>query len=488
MSDDDEDLLRMFSAGLKQSSQKNPKTFPRSLFVPLLCVFIVIIIIFKLSNNDMSTKMKMIYPKMKTIAKSPNKPEHNDFLSRDKPSSAAPLLKVCDVPVQSGPMFQVGDHKTYVTGSYVEHRNGGGKVKTIAIVHRSYSDTLLYNCLFCCNGKNVSVPAVCEVHSDHFNFEYGTADIVCRIPEECTTKLYVTVTATSHERSGSWQNIESFQLVGNPEPKEKFPFKFTVCISVMYDWINVLELVEAMEMFKILGVQRVVVYKTNCSSETQKILDYYVKKDFVEIIPWTVASKIQVSRGWRKWASPGQLHYFGQIAALNDCIYRYMYQTEYVALQDLDELILPIKVMTWTELLHQVKQQYPYSAGFEFENHLFPLSVKQQKRKFETDSWKNVPGVNILEFVQRIRNDPNKFNNFKVIVNPRLVYKATVHGLLVSDGSTFRVDPNIARMYHMRHVDSFNKTLLIDDTRVWDYAHMLIPSVSEVLQQVLNIQ
>lgn len=60
----------------------------------------------------------------------------------------------------------------------------------------------------------------------------------------------------------------------------------------------------------------------------------------VEVIPWSLSRFLNVSRGWLPLHGPGDLHYFGQIPALNDCVYRYMYQSRYVALHDMDELIL----------------------------------------------------------------------------------------------------------------------------------------------------
>ncbi|XP_053090656.1 glycosyltransferase family 92 protein F13G3.3-like [Pangasianodon hypophthalmus] len=273
------------------------------------------------------------------------------------------------------------------------------------------------------------------------------------------------------------------------EEKKDFPYDFTVCISVMYDYDNVLELVQAMEMFKILGVQKVAIYKTSCHPVTQKVLDYYIGQNFVEIIPWSVASYINVSRGWQKSVSPGELHYFGQIAALNDCVYRYMYQSHYVALQDLDEFILPMNLNNWKELLPELERKYNQEVGFEFENNFFPLSIRHPRPEYSPDSWKKVMGVNILEYVYRLNNDPTKFNDFKVIVNPRLVFKTMVHGFLQSIKGSVRVDHEIARMYHLRNVT--RKDVIthyhIRDTRLRDYAYRLMPAVSEVLQKALDI-
>ncbi|XP_047678142.1 beta-1,4-galactosyltransferase galt-1-like isoform X6 [Tachysurus fulvidraco] len=397
-------------------------------------------------------------------------------------------LLACEGKVKNDPIIKVTNLKTYMVGSYVEHRQEVKRIRTIAIV--LLSENAEYQCMLCCNGKNVSVSASLNIHSDHYGFEYGTADIICQIPEECPTPTHVAITPKSPKENGLLQDIHAFQPVRNQQKQEVFPYEFTVCISAMYDYENVLLLVQAMEMFRILGVQKVAIYKTNCSKDTQKVLDYYVSQNFVELIPWSVSSYINVSRGWKKQVSPGELHYFGQIAALNDCLYRYMYKSHYVALQDLDEFILPLNFNNWAELLPELERKYGQEVGFEFENNFFPIYLKDPKsKKYSPDSWKKVPGQNILEYVYKLINDPSKFNNFKVIVNPRLVFETTVHGLLKSMKGTVRVNPEVARMYHIKNFkkeDALTNKIILD-THLRDYADRLIPAVSEVLHIVLKL-
>ncbi|XP_026988877.2 uncharacterized protein LOC113634363 isoform X2 [Tachysurus fulvidraco] len=411
-------------------------------------------------------------------------------------------LTACGWKVKYDPIIKVTNLTTYMVGSYVEHRQEVKMTRTIAIVLRS--ENAEYQCMLCCNGTKVPVSATLNIHSDHFDFEYGTADIMCRIPEECPTPEHVAITFKSPKENGSLQDIHAFQPVRNQQKihafqpvrnqqkQEVFPYEFTICISTMYDYENVLLLVQAMEMYRILGVQKVAIYKTNCSKDTQKVLDYYVSQDFVELIPWSVSSYINVSRGWKKQVSPGELHYFGQIAALNDCLYRYMYKSHYVALQDLDEFILPLNLNNWTKLLPELERKHGLQVGFYFENNVFPFYLKDPKSEYSPDFWKKVPGENILEYVYRLKNnDESKFSNFKVIVNPRLVFETSVHGFLKSVKGIQRVNPEVARMYHVKNFikkdDAFKHNCILRDTHLRDYADRLIPAVSEVLQKALKL-
>ncbi|XP_073706972.1 uncharacterized protein [Garra rufa] len=406
-------------------------------------------------------------------------PTHLPFLQTQHvyhTSTSPPSPKACDVQVKDRPVIKVSHLNTYVIGSYMEHRFNEKQIKIIAIVLRHEQAT--YSCVMCCDGRTVTSPAEFSIHSDHFNFEYGTASITCPINDMCLTPTHVAITARD-----DLESIESFQPIRNRDVPTTFPYEFTICISVMYDYKSVLNLVQSMEMFRMLGAQRVVIYKTNCDSDTQKVLDYYETRGFVEIIPWTIKKHISVSHGWEIYKSPGQLHYYGQIPALNDCVYRYMYQSRYLALQDMDELILPSKVKTWTELLPELKNKYGSHVGFEFENNQFPYTAKAHM-DYEQDKWKNVRGTNILNYIDRVPINPNVFNNYKIIVNPRLVLKTTVHGLLdsVASSSTVRVNNSIARMYHFKNITYPPNTVLIRDDHLWSYANDLIPAVSKVLQ------
>ncbi len=186
-------------------------------------------------------------------------------------STSPPSAKACGVQVKDRPVIKVGHLNTYVIGSYMEHRLGETQIKTIAIVRRSEQAT--FSCVMCCNGTTVTLSAQYSIHKDHFNFEYGTATITCTIKSTCLTPTHVAITA-----SGASESIASFQPIRNRDVQTTFPYEFTTCISVMYDYKSVLNLVQFMEMLRLLGVQRVVIYKTNCNSDIQKVLDYYEKK------------------------------------------------------------------------------------------------------------------------------------------------------------------------------------------------------------------
>uniref|UniRef100_A0A3Q3EYK3 Glycosyltransferase family 92 protein n=1 Tax=Kryptolebias marmoratus TaxID=37003 RepID=A0A3Q3EYK3_KRYMA len=264
--------------------------------------------------------------------------------------------------------------------------------------HRTEQKGVTFECHLRCQEKLHISKGVINIYTNHFGFPYGTADIMCSLPSGCETPSHVALTST---------------VKNQKEVTDSFPYNFTVCFSTMYNFTNILQLVQSLEMLQLLGVNRVVIYKTNCSVDTQRVLDYYTNKGLVEVIPWSLSNYLNVSRRAYPHQSPADLHYFGQISALNDFLYRYMYQSRYVALHDVDELILPQKV-----------------------DSEFTLPPPKPETLPPQDQWQNVSGMNFLAHLYR---EPVLSSNCKTIVSPRAVFSITVHGVLSSKKGCARI-------------------------------------------------
>ncbi|XP_043975925.1 uncharacterized protein LOC122832845 isoform X4 [Gambusia affinis] len=298
--------------------------------------------------------------------------------------------------------------KTLLVSAYLEHRTNPQQVRVIAVVLRE--ETVIYRCVLLCRNNQVHVSdGDLQIHTDHFGFRYGTADILCVIPSSCDTPSHVAVSSAAF-------------------------------------------------------------------------------KGFLEVIPWSMSSFLNVSRGWLPLHGPGDIHYFGQITALNDCLYRNMYRSKYVALHDIDELILPQTVKTWTELLPLLESKYTPNKCYMFENNVFPNNVMLPRSGTDPARWRGVPGVDILAHLhQEPVSKDHVYEKFKIIVNPRLVVSVSVHGVLKShsmNGCAW-VDRNIARMYHTRAQMQIDlpSDQLIYDGRLLSYSETLIKAVNVMLSE-----
>ncbi|XP_041094443.1 beta-1,4-galactosyltransferase galt-1-like [Polyodon spathula] len=252
-------------------------------------------------------------------------------------------------------IIPVENAQAFVFSAYFDDRFPSPVVRIIGIVDRQQYNKRLY-CHIRLHNETVSVKADVDIHADHFGFRYGTADLHCKCPGINSSS---SVSVTSSAQNNASTPALSIRNINKGKPSH-FTYEFAVCISVMFkNYSNVLQFIQTIEMHRLLGVQKVFIYRTSSSQALDTVLGHYIKDGIVEVIPWQITSFINVSHSWKPEAG-GELHYNGQIATLNDCIYRNMYTSRYVALTDLDEIIIPRRHSNWGGLMKFLQEQHFY--------------------------------------------------------------------------------------------------------------------------------
>ncbi|XP_063000720.1 glycosyltransferase family 92 protein F13G3.3-like [Elgaria multicarinata webbii] len=386
---------------------------------------------------------------------------------------------LCRGRMASNSISVLRDNRTLVIASYFDNRVEK-LTRVIGIV--PHEEVKEHYCWFCCQAadKVYISKAVIDVHADHFGFPYATADLICMEPRNCEPRS-VSLNSVPY---GDGSRLLRFEIKNRK--LESSSVEFTVCISTMFgDYNNILQFIQSMEMYKLLGARRVVIYKNSCSPLMEKVLEFYVAEGTVEIVPWPITSYLSVSTEW-KWDPKGngtQIGYYGQIAALNDCVYRNMYRSRYVLLNDVDEIILPVEHADWKALMESLEKQNPEVGIFLFENHVFPNTVFTS---VNIPSWNAVPGVNILQHNLREPDRKEVLNPRKMIVNPRKVVQTSVHSVLQALGDSIEVPMEVAMVHHCRAPwqPDLPREFLIRDTTLWRYNSSLISSVSRVLRNI----
>ncbi|XP_059571761.1 uncharacterized protein LOC109285056 [Alligator mississippiensis] len=396
-----------------------------------------------------------------------------------EPAPTDQTLELCGGKPASNTITALEDNRTFIVAPYFDNRES--KItRVIGIVHHE-EVTALY-CWFCCQPDgdiHVSRGHI-DVHSDRFDFPYGAADLLCAEPPTCDPS-YVSIHSFSN---GNIEQLPRFEIKNRkPEP---FSADFTVCISTMFgNYNNVLQFIQSMEMYKILGAQRVVIYKNSCSPLMERVLAFYIAEGTAEVIPWPITSHLKVSPHWRFPKDGTHIGYYGQITALNDCVYRNMYRSRFVLLNDIDEIILPAKHPDWKTMMRSLQEQNPETGVFLFENHIFPSTVFAATAVFNISSWNAVPGANILQHIHREANRKDRYNPRKMIVDPRRVIQTSVHSVLKMYGNSLTVSNNIAITFHCRepYEPDVPKVTLIRDATLWRYNASLLINVNKVLHK-----
>ncbi|XP_075042230.1 beta-1,4-galactosyltransferase galt-1-like [Mixophyes fleayi] len=385
----------------------------------------------------------------------------------------------CGSKLSTDTITPLGDNRTFIISPYFDNRvHNKSAVRILSIIHHEEVKDLY--CWFCCTVNNSVVVSKAEIdiHTDRFGFPYGTTDLVCMEPPDCHAK-YLSVHTSP---SGNMAQLPLFQIQ-NRDVKP-FSTNFTVCISTMYrNYNNVLQFIQTMEMYRILGAQRIMIYLNNCSSQVEKVMQYYITEGVLEVIPWPIQRYFTTDLQWLYSAKGKDIGYYGQMATLNDCIYRNMYRTKFVVLIDIDEIILPFEHQTWDSMMESLQQQNPGVGIFLFESHIFPQTVATDGNFSNISSWKSLPGFNILQYVHREPDKGENASGRKMIVDPRMVIQTSVHSVLKRIGGSMKVPIKTAQVYHNKMPKS-PMTSLIEDKTIWRYNASLIRNVNKVLSQI----
>ncbi|XP_040180122.1 beta-1,4-galactosyltransferase galt-1-like [Rana temporaria] len=403
-------------------------------------------------------------------------------------TSTFPLLRwteseepVCKHNVTRDTIIKVKNSRTYLIAAYLDLQSGR-TIRILGITNRYEQDVLL--CDFCLSGTNNTTFVEFQIHADHFDFPYGTTDLLCKLPDERIPD-YISIYQMD-EPSQTYLKIQNTKKHDHGIPIT-FRYDFLVCVSTMFgSYNNILQFIQSMEMYQILGAKKVVIYHTDSSLLMKKVLSYYKKLKLVELVPWPITSFLNVSTGWHYPEHPGDLHYYGQTAALNDCIYRNRYRTKYIALTDIDELILPIMHKDWPEMIDSLLRIDSATSVFIFENHVFPTTLQDKTNSLTPPEWASIPGLNILQHVYREPNRPSEINPTKMILNPRNVVQTSVHVPLEFVGEQYEVSGDIAKLCHYREPKQKDlvKDNLIKDTIMSKYETVLVQRVNRLLSKL----
>ncbi|XP_051982297.1 LOW QUALITY PROTEIN: beta-1,4-galactosyltransferase galt-1-like [Xyrauchen texanus] len=371
----------------------------------------------------------------------------------------------------------IKDSKHFMVSAFIDHRLDS-TIRVINIINRDSLQPLY--CVYC-NIENYCkiVSTDVQIHSDHFGFPFHVSDVICE-DKHLQNATHVLISTDK----GSSNLKMKYLPIKNRYTIETFKFNFTVCISNLFgNYNNVLQFVQTIEMYKLLGIQRVVIYKTSCGPDLEKLLQHYEREGILEIVSWPINQFLNPSSGWNFKEHKGDLHYYGQLTTLNECIYRHMYQSKYVLLNDIDEIIMPYKHANLPSLMEDLQSKHPNVGVFIIENHIFPKTQFEDSGKYKRPEWNDVPGVNIMEHIYREPNPNNVYNPTKMIVDPRKVEQTSVHVPLKSIGGDYRVPFHVCRIIHVRVPlqGHLTKELTLD-TRVWDFEQELVPNVDQTLK------
>ena len=144
--------------------------------------------------------------------------------------------------------------------------------------------------------------------------------------------------------------------VNNHRPAVKQ--RFAVCVKgldFLYEDMSV-RLVEWLELLRILGASKVFLYDLEVHPNISKVINYYSDQGLVEVTKISLPGNQPNLPGFRHLYLKKKLtdKRQNELIPYNDCLYRNLYSYEYLALLDIDEIIMPLRHDNWSDMMNEV--------------------------------------------------------------------------------------------------------------------------------------
>ena len=160
--------------------------------------------------------------------------------------------------------------------------------------------------------------------------------------------------------------------------------KFAVCVKGL-DFLddNSVRLVEWLELLSALGIDNIISYELGVHPNVSKVLNYYKSTGFLVLTPHTLAGHQPNLAGLQHWylARRKDNKRQNEVITYNDCFYRNMYQYEYIALLDVDEVIIPKNAKSWPEMMKIIRKNKTVRSSHCFQNIYFLDDMTKSSEK-----------------------------------------------------------------------------------------------------------
>ncbi|BFZ19509.1 hypothetical protein BsWGS_22547 [Bradybaena similaris] len=377
---------------------------------------------------------------------------------------------------------RIDDKNAWMYSAYFDHvaaRQGKPAVRVFGIVHRSMLQPVY--CNFMLGNTSLQVIGKTDGLPEHHGKIHLASYVVCPLSANAQpTHVSLSYNSTS-QPNNQLQIIYPGNLTRN----------FTVCYSVLFGNYNMASLLlQNIEMHRILGAEHFMVYNYSISPAVNQILQRYQEDGLVTVLPWSVPTQ--------------EVHYYGQMAALNDCNYRNRNISRFVVVVDTDEFIIPRNSPSWMELIDSISPQErdvstfmhpsdPSKKGstttgsFEFRSSFFSIDL--------TPDWTVIPSQSPLSHEERNNTLKFKFHTLshfwrgkhifprgdrtKYVARPEEAYVCGIHFVHVFTAQ-FRgviVNDNMALVHHYRQWDLKGGTVV--DTSMLKFKNLLYPRLIE---------
>ena len=398
----------------------------------------------------------------------------------------------------------------YLYGAYLDIRRTnrlGPTIRILGMIDRLEPKVKTYCLMWFDKDKEPVVSKVVEYKYIWFkkwgNYKPGIFQpylLACQLPKSHWQETPISVSIVEHICDTATNNLKV--IYNKAEKKKK---DFAVCVKGLDFPTDDLStrLVEWIELLSLLGADKVFLYQLEIHPNVSKVLDYYVKKGKVDLTPISLPGhqpNVKILQHLYLKSKTNNKRQ-NELIPYNDCLYRNIYRYKYVALLDIDEVILPKSRHTWAELMQDVekvslKVKNESRASYNFRNVYF--MDEMLTAHLDSNDPINISDVpeymHMLRHVYRSANYTKPGQYVKCFHNTDKALILHNHfplGCLGGPCTSYSVDTSLAHLQHYRpdcvkalkkSCDKEYKSMSVEDTTIWKYKQQLIERSTETLQ------
>uniref|UniRef100_A0A914HTJ5 Glycosyltransferase family 92 protein n=1 Tax=Globodera rostochiensis TaxID=31243 RepID=A0A914HTJ5_GLORO len=200
---------------------------------------------------------------------------------------------------------------------------------------------------------------------------------------------------------------------------DQTPRNLLICVSRIFAFEKWQLLLTAMEVYKALGVDLVVMHIVSALSAVIKLINAYEAEGRLAV---RKGFKLPILRAMN-FDPELQIEYSGQLAMAHECFYEFRESAKFIALLDLDDLLVTIKFASLTDALNAASIKHsmaPYFYVNKLESGI--LLTRRQKNESTKASARN--------FMHKFRElilSKQMYNSEKLVLRPARIDAFWVH-------------------------------------------------------------
>ncbi|KAG5667357.1 hypothetical protein PVAND_015340 [Polypedilum vanderplanki] len=311
--------------------------------------------------------------------------------------------------------------------------------------------------------------------------------ISCKIPQNRLNQVPKFVSLTE-DRCGFANNVME---VKNKKPTNGHKKHFIVSVKQLDFMEDIsIQLIEWLEILKILGVDKVEIFIARAHVNVKKILKFYEITGFVVVkfikFPRELPNTMQES--WHQYRH-------NQLICYQDSFYENLYMYEYIVPLDIDEIILPVRNedKTWKDLMKRVIEN---SKILNKELDCF-ISVNRYfllKNIHENETYEGIPkNLRFLSNIYRAQKDSPVNTQIKTFMRTDRIlmihnhYPINCFKNVTGDCSYFIIDTQDGFLAHYRDdcddpECKESKLNPVKDTTLWKYKEEILMNVYRTIE------